>query len=848
MIRMTIRSLWARKLRFALTSLAVILGVAFMAGTFILTDTTSRSFDQVFESSNAGVDVVVQRATAPGLPAGAPRERVPASMVADVAAVDGVAGAAGSVQGFAQLVDADGTASSLDGIGAVVGTNWIENPDLNPFDLATGRAPAGADEAVVDAAAAKAQHWSLGDRITVLGRTGASTLRLVGTARFGELDGLPGTTVVATADETAQRLFGEPGRYDSISVTASGGDARALATAVRSALGDDQLEVVTGEEQTADQQAQVKDDLRFFNTFLLAFAYIALFVGTFIIRNTFSIVVAQRTREWGVLRALGASRRQILTSVLAEAVLVGLVASAAGLVVGAGMAVGLKGLLGAVGLDLPDAPMVILGHTVVTSLLVGLAVTVVSAFGPAVRGSRVAPIAAMRDVESPTGSRSIVRVGGGVLLAAIGGAAFLAGRGGDGGSAVQLVGIGSLLLVLAVVTLGPVLVRPGAAVLGAGYPAAFGMVGHLARENVRRSPKRSAASASALTIGVALVAFITILAASTKASIADTIDHAVRADYVVDSGAWDQGGFSPALGRQLAALPQVGAVSPLRTAPVAIDGTGTFLQAVDAETLDRVVDLEVTAGHLAGMGTTGIAVHADVAKDHGWKLGDTVEVTFARTGVVPLTVTALYDTVIGAAEGGDYLVDLDAFEANVTDQFDQQVFVRLADGVSKADGRAAIDASLAAWPNAHLLDRSDYKAAMTSEIGQILNLVYGMLALAVLIALIGIANTLVLSVHERTRELGVLRAVGMQRGQTRAAIRWESVLITLLGTGAGLVLGLLGSWGIVGALRDDVTSLVLPTTPLLIVVAGAVLAGVLAAVGPARRASNLDVLQAIAEQ
>jgi putative ABC transport system permease protein len=844
MYRLTIRQLWAHKLRFALTGLAVVLGVAFMAGTMILTDTMSKTFGDLFASANADVDVVVQQPETIESDMGEVRARIPADVLDTVRSVDGVDVAVGSVQGFGQLVKSDGTVAAPDGLGVTIGANWIDE-SVSPFDLASGHAPEGATEAVLDQGTAEREGWDLGDTFSVLTKDGPRELTLVGTATLGELEGLPGSSLVAVDDATAQELFGEVGFYDAVMVSgADGVEPSALAADIDTALGTGQMDVLTGEAETASEQSQFEEDISFFNQFLMAFAYVSLFVGVFIIYNTFSIVVAQRKKDMAMLRAIGASRRQLLRSVLLESVLVGLVASAVGLAGGVLMSMGLRALLGAVGLEIPAGELVISSATVITAFGIGLTVTVLSALAPAFRAGRVAPIAALRDVSSDRSASSIGRAVTGLAITGAGVAAFAAGVVGDGESTMQLLGGGALAVVLGVFVLGPVIARPVVAAVGWPAPALSGMTGRLARENARRNPKRTAATASALMVGVALVGFITILASSTTASLDAMVDRSLRAEYVVESGAWAEGGFDVALADEVAALPEVERVSSYRRSPAEIDGRSAEVHAVDTSVIGSLFDYGITDGDVASVGDGTIGVQVDEATDQGIAVGDVLEVQFPN-GNAELEVALLYEE----AAPGTYLVDLSTYEANVTDQYDQKIFVGTADGVTAAESRTALEATLAGYPNADLQDQAQFKESITSEIDQMLNLIYGLLALAVIIALIGIANTLALSVHERTRELGLLRAVGMTRRQLRTAIRWESVLIALLGTGLGAVLAVGGAWGIVEALGSEgVTTFTVPPTQMAAIVGLAALAGVIAALGPARRASRLNVLDAIASQ
>ncbi|MCZ7528593.1 MAG: FtsX-like permease family protein [Acidimicrobiia bacterium] len=847
MFSLTLKGLWAHKLRYALTGLAVVLGVAFMVGTLVLTDTMEQTFDGVFESANEGTDVIVRRDGAIEDGIATARDRLDAGIVDRVADLEGVAAARGSIQGVTQLVQADGTTSPTEGFGITVGANWIDDERLNPFSLSSGRAPGAADEAVIDESTAGDQGWALGDRIQVLARAGSTELTIVGIATYGDLGGVPGSSLVATTDATAQTLFAEPGRYDRVLVAGTAGVTPAdLIDRIGASVATpgSGLEVLTGTQDTADQRADLQDDLAFLDQFLMAFAYVALLVGTFIIYNTFSIVVAQRTKDVAMLRAVGARRAQVLRSVVLESVLVGAVSAAVGLAAGVGLSFGLRALLAGGGLELPDGPLVVSSATITTALGIGVVVSVLSAVVPAVRASRVRPIAALREVAVERSGPSVGRVAAGVLLAGAGAGAFATGLSASGQDGLPLIGLGATAAILGFFTLGPVLVGPVVRLLGVPTRL-LGVTGRYARENARRNPRRTAATASALMVGVALVGFITIFAASTKDSIAVAIDESFRADYVVDSGSVAQG-FAPAIEDELRAVPGVALLSPVRVAQARVDGSTTHVMGLDPMVVDELYDMKVTSGSITEVRDGGVAVTADKARDEGLSIGDPVPVRFADGQELPMTVRAVFD---GHAIGGEatWIVDLDTFEAHVPDQFDRRVFVALAPGVTAAESRAALEVALAGWPNAELQDGAQFREGITAQIDAMLNLIYGLLALTVVISLIGIANTLALSVHERTRELGLLRAVGMQRRQIRRAVRWESLLIAVLGTALGAVLAVGAAWGVVRALEDQgITRLTLPPTQLAVVLGMAGVAAVLAAAGPARRAAKLDVLEAIA--
>lgn len=849
MFKLTIRGLWAHKLRYALTGLAVVLGVAFMAGTMILTDTMQSTFDDAFEAANSGTDVVVQSSTGLDGDFVASQDRIDGSVVDAVGRVDGVDVAVGSVVARTQLVLADGTVPSEDGLGGTIGSNWIDDTRLNPFDIETGHAPEGPNDVVLDARTVETEGWSLGDDVDVLTAVGPRTLTVVGTATVDGLGGLPGSTMVSTTTATAQQLFGEAGRFDAALVAAGAGvSPEELAARITSEVATDGigLEAITGEEDTAEQQDDFADDLSFFSSFLMAFAFVSLFVGTFIIYNTFSIVVAQRVKDLAMLRAIGAKRGQVLRSVVLEAVVIGVVAAAVGLAGGVGLSMGLRSVLNSVGLEIPGGALVIGTGTIVTAFVIGLVTSVLSAIVPALRASRVKPIAALRDVAVDRSGTSVVRILVGIGVTGVGVATFVAGISADGPAALTLLGLGSIVVILGIFTLGPVIARPVVRAFGAPL-AATGVTGSYARENARRSPKRTAATASALMIGVALVGFITILASSTRASVEAAVDKSFRADYVVDSGSWDRG-FATTIEDDLAGVEETDVVSPLRTSVVEVDGSTVSVNAVDTAVFDELYDLKVSSGRLADVVGDTVAVDADRALDDGLVVGDSVPFRFADGNEVDLEIAAVYDADLANSDG-QWILGLDVFEAHVVDQFDRMLYVGLDDGTSASEARGAIDEALVAWPNAEIQNVAEFKQSVTEEISMMLNLIYGLLALAVVISLIGIANTLALSVHERTRELGLLRAVGMHRRQLKRAVRWEALLISALGAALGAVIAVGGAWGIVAALDSEgVTQMVVPATRLAMIVGLAGLAGVLAATGPARRASKLDVLEALSSE
>jgi putative ABC transport system permease protein len=846
-LKVTVKGLLAHKFRLAATALAVMLGVAFMAGTLVLTDTISRTFNELFGDVFQDTDAVVrQEAAFSGTQGGSDqRGRVDAALVQTVAAVDGVAVAEGSIQGYTRLVDKKGDPMGDPEMGApTFGGNWSDSDELNPFSIVAGAPPRADDEVVIDKMSADDGEFGVGDIATVLVQGPPQQVRISGIAKFGEADSPGGASFVLFTTPTAQRLVAEPGRFDAVSVVAENGLSQGEITDRIARVVPAGVEVVTGEEITKESQDDIAEGLSFFNIFMLVFAVVALLVGSFMIFNTFSITVAQRTRENALLRAIGATRRQVLGSVLLEALLVGILASLIGLAVGVGVAVGLKALLAGFGIDIPAGGVVFRPRTVVVSLVVGVGVTLLSALAPARKAGRIAPVAAMREIAGgSTGYGSKLRIAVGGVVLALGVASLLGGLFGGGSGALPMVGLGVLLVFFGVSVLGRTIALPLSRAIGAPLPRLRGITGALARENAMRNPKRTASTASALMIGVGLVGFITILAASTRASINATIDKAFTGDFAIDSGTFDVGGLDTALVDRINTLPEVDVATGLRTGTAEVNGHVTMLQAVDPATAFDIVNVEPLRGDPGALGADAIAVFEDVAEDDGLEVGDKVPVLFKDTGRKEMTVAMIY----GENQPiGDYLLGLDAYEANFADQYDSLVFIDAADGAALPAARAAVERVTAEFPGAEVQDRTAYKEEQTAFVNQLLGLVYALLTLAIVIGLLGIGNTLALSILERTRELGLMRAVGMTRSQLRSMVRWESVIIALQGTLIGLVVGVFFGWALVQALSDEgIDRLQIPFGTLAFVVVLAAVAGVVAAILLARRAARLDVLRAI---
>ncbi|MDQ2827228.1 MAG: FtsX-like permease family protein, partial [Actinomycetota bacterium] len=769
------------------------------------------------------------------------RDTVAAPVLDTVKRVPGVQAAEGTVGGYAQFIDKAGKAVTTTGA-PTLGFNWTSTTALTPLRLRTGRAPEKNGEVVVDVATADKHKFAVGDKVKILFQGPTEEFTIVGTTGFGKADNLAGATLAAFDLGTAQRVFGKAGRFDSIDVKAAPGvSALDLRTRVAGAVPQG-VEVVTS-QQVADESAKaVQTALSFFGTALLVFAGISLFVGGFIILNTFSILVAQRTRELALLRALGASRRQVLVSVIAEAGIVGLFASLVGLGLGVLVAIGLQSLLKAFGIDLPASGTKILPRTVIVSLVVGVVVTVVSSIAPARRASRIPPMAALRGggVEQGGSLRRRTIVGLGIAL--VGGAALLDGLFGGGGNALPLVGLGAALVFVAVALLSPLAATPMARVIGAPFARITGLSGRLGRQNAMRNPRRTAATAAALTVGLGLVACVSVLAASIKDSAASVVDDYLSADYIISTSNF-QPSISTDLAPRLAQQHELAAVSGLQTGEWHSSGQSRTLYAGDPATIGKVLKFDVTGGDAQGLTRGEVMVDEKELNDKGLAIGSSLPMTFSRTGTRDLRIAG---TFAKNQLLGNYLVSTATYDANFSDRLDFVVLAKTAPGTTPAAARGAVERVTSDFPNVELRNQAEFKKQQEDQVNQILGLVSALLALSIIIALFGIVNTLALSVFERTRELGLLRAVGMSRRQVRSMIRAESVIIAVLGAVLGLAVGVLFGWAVVSALNDQgIKSLVIPGGQLVVYVILAGVAGVVAAVFPARRAAKLDVLASI---
>ena len=847
MRRITLRGLMARKLRLALTALAIVLGVTFVTGTLVLGDTLNRTFDNLVGTAYQHVSFQVRgkaafnndTSAAAAVDSTADRKPVPESVLTAVRRVPGVSFAFGSVGGYAQFMTRDDNAIGGGG-GSTLGFAFDPNAQLSPYRLVAGRGPTSPDDVVMDKATATKHGFAIGDRVLINLPNRAQTFTITGLVTFGSADNLAGVTLAGFDPATAQGLFDLRGYYNTISVLASpGADTVKVQRAIAAVLPAG-VEVVSGQTVASELSSAINNELGFISTALLIFAFIALLVGAFTIYNTFSITVGQRTRELALLRVVGASRRQLFRSVLAEAALTGLTASLIGLGLGVVAALGLKALLKAFGIVLPSAPLVFEARTAVVAILVGVGVTMVSAIVPARRAVRIAPVAALAEQREDETSRvrrlTLVRA---VILAIVGTVLIVVGL---SKASLALVGFGGLALLISTTLFTPLLARPLSSALGRPLVRTLGVPGRLGRENSMRNPRRTAQTAAALMVGLSLVSTIAVLGASLSASAKNEVDSAINADYIVTGN----GGFSKSV------VPAVSRVPGVTTSTVVYQGQfevgrgslSTLVAATPAG-LARTVNLHITAGRGASAMAAGeLLVDSHTASSDHIHVGSVVPVRFAQTGSTTMTVGGIYKS---NPLLGDYVTGDQFFLSHFDNPLPTAVLLSSAPGAHGVF--SAVNDALTPYANVGVKTRAQFEASQQATVNQLLGLIYVLLALAILIALIGIVNTLMLSVFERTHEIGLLRAVGMKRRQVRAMIRSESIIVGLLGGVIGIVRGTVVGAALAYALRNNgVTTVSIPVADLIGFVILSGLLGLAAATWPARRAANLDVLAAIATE
>jgi putative ABC transport system permease protein len=856
MAALAIRGLASRKLRAALTALAIMLGVAMVAGTFMLKGSVEKAFDDIFAEANAGIDVTVQPRSAfdTGFDLPESGAALPQSLVAEVAEVEGVEKVAGGITDSTSIaiLDPDGDRIGPPGGGPPHIAGSVEPEPFNPFTWIEGSAPDSPDEIGIDSITADEEGWEVGQQVTISGVGGAKEYTLSGIGRFGSGVPLGGASFALFTLPEAQAITGKKGELDNIDVQAAEGiTPEELSARLNDVLPAD-AEAKTGAEDAAQQSADIEEGFGFLTTFLLVFAGISVFVGAFLIFNTFSITVAQRTREFGMLRTLGASSRQVLATVIGEALILGILASVLGIVVGLGFVELITGAFKAIGSELPQSGIVVTTAAIVVPLLVGIVSTLASSIVPAIRATRVTPLEAIRDdaevAEKPSRRRvwiARILVLAGVLALAAG---LFATSSFD--SALPLLGLGLILLFVGIAMLAGAIVTPLASLVGRPIERLRGVTGRLARENTLRNATRTAITSSALMIGVALVVFAAVFAASATKSVGDALDETFAGDLIIAN----TDGFSPIspeIARGLAEVEGVGTVSPLTGAPAEIELETTeqeLIAGLDPATLPQVAELDWVEGDdatLSGLDGEEAIVESQWAEENGVEVGDAVTVRSVTGEEVEVRVEgSIRDRV-------QLLVSTLALPVEtIRARFDaRQDFADLVGFAPDADPAATgerVDELLAdRFPQAEARDQQQFKQEQEDAINQLLALIYVLLALSVLVSLFGVVNTLVLTIYERTREIGMLRAIGASRSQIRRMVRYESLITAMIGALIGAAIGLAIAIAAVEALEDEGLVLGVPVVGIVVVLILAGVAGVIAGIWPARRASKIEVMEAL---
>ncbi|ANS65735.1 ABC transporter integral membrane protein [Streptomyces lincolnensis] len=839
MFRTALRNVLAHKARLLMTVLAVMLGVAFVSGTLVFTNTISDAYQKSSAKGFDQVDVAVtaEYQDAEGDRVGKSHDLTQAVLDASTR-VPGAASAIGVVSDFTAIADKDG---KLIGQGfQSQGANYWGAKDPR-YPLVSGHAPKGEGEILIDAETAKRAGYKVGDTVRMSVDGPVLTPRITGIFTTDDGNVAAGGSLTLFDTTTAQRLLGEPGTYDEIDVKAKPGVTQAaLKAQLDKALPKGATETTTGRQLADDQAQMISQSMSGMQTGLLVFAGIALFVGTFIIANTFTMLVAQRTKELALLRAVGASRRQVTRSVLIEAFVVGAVAAVAGLLAGIGIGAGLRSLMGTFGATVPDGPLVIKPATIVTALVVGILVTMMAAWLPGRRAAKIPPVAAMSSVHAKATTKSLVlRNTLGSLIAGAGVAVVLAATTMDGSDGQMPMGLGAVLLIIGVFILTPLLSRP---LIAAAAPVlrAFGISGKLARQNSVRNPRRTAATASALMIGLTLITGMTVMAGSLQQAIDKMAASSIKADYVVSMA--NGNALSPDVEKKLKQADDVTATSPLTNAASRIDGETEYLTGVNGAAIGDLVGPKVDDGSFK-VGGSQVVVDSETAKSKGWKVGSGFSVSYEDGKKQRLTVAGTY-------ESNEFLrgilLDESTLAPHVTDPYVMQVMVKTSDGASGAV-QDKLERALGTNPAIKVQDKKDISNEIAKMFTLMLNMVYGLLAMAVIVAVLGVINTLAMSVFERSQEIGMLRAIGLDRRGIKRMVRLESLVISLFGAVLGIGLGVFFGWAAGELLASKMATyeLVLPWARMAVFLLLAATVGILAALWPARRAARLNMLTAI---
>ena len=840
MFRLSLKMTVARKGRLLLTSLAIILGTSFLSGTTIFSDTINSTFDRLFTDVFRDVDAYVRSTDSVDTGFGEVRASSPVAVLDKILNVKGVAAAVGDMQSYARVIAKDGKPLGEDqGPPTFGGIASASAAGL--WNVESGRLPVGPKEMMLDRATAENGNYEIGDSVRVTALSGTREFSLVGIANYGDISSPGGATFALFDQPTASEFLLKPGFVDAFLIQGDGTlSDEELTQAIDAVLpADAKLETLTGAEITEETTSQIKKVLGFFTAFLTAFSYIALGIGCFVIYNVFSITAAQRQRESALLRAIGASRRQVTISLLVEALIVGVIGSVIGFVAGIGLSRALSALLNAIGLEIPTAGLTIATGAITRTVIIGTTITILSAILPALRSGRVPPLAAMRETALDTVQKLTRRVAIGLVLIVAGAIALFAAM---NGASVAILGVGVLGVFAGVLVIGPALSKPVAVVLGKPVAKLRGVTGAMSQQNAARNPKRTARTAAPVLIGVALVTAFTALAASVKNEIRESIGSSFRGDYALSVKNQGFGGIPMSVTDRIASLKEVSQATGVGFIAAKVGDESPFVLVFNPQTSDGLYSLNMVEGSQEGLTKNEILVEADKALSKNLTIGSSVQVTLVDGRSMQLKVAGTYTDAYG-----NYAVSRELFDGSTTPLFDSFVYIKTAEGVSEESARTAISAISSDLGIGTLESRDEYIDTQAAQVDQFLALIYGLLFLSVIIAIVGIIITLLLSVFERRHEIGLLRAVGMTRSQVRTMVRWESVITSLFGAVTGVILGILTGIVIVVSLNDSgFSAFTLPIGNTISILIGAFIIGVIAAVFPAWRATRTEIIASIA--
>ncbi|MGI9051334.1 MAG: ABC transporter permease [Ilumatobacteraceae bacterium] len=843
------KSIRARFGRLIAIAVAILVGVSFVVGAFVLADSLRRTFSDLFTQISENVDFRVRAAVAFEQGEGTQqRDPIPAEVADQVLAVDGVGAIEPVLLRYAQLVDQEGSAVQTQGA-PTLGTAWAGDASLAGLAIkGDGRPPSGQGEVAIDKETADREGFAVGDPIEVITDVGRQIYTISALVGLGDSDGFAGSTLAAWDVPTAASALGTGAAYDGIDVAvADGEDAASVQARVQEVLPDG-TEVVTRQALIDEGEGDVAPFITGFGTGLLVFAFVTAFVSSFLINNVFQISIGQRLRELALLRAVGASGGQVRRMIYLEALVVSVIATALGIVGGIFVARGILALFNAAGAGFPDTDTVLAPFTVVMAVLVGVGITMLSVIVPARRAARIPPVAAMRP-ELGFDAMRTRRLVAGTIVTITGALMFVAGlflRPGGTIGLLALAGGGALLLFVGLSSVSSTVARPVTRLIGWPVAKLFRTPGVLARENAGRSPRRTSASAAALMIGVSLVSAAAVFGASLRSTFTAILDRAVQADYIVTDDSFQ--GLPPGVAQIMAGLPELVAVTPIRVTQALIGGEQRGIGAADPVAVGQLIDLDLREGRYEDVAGGGVLVNDEPAAELDLELGDIVPVTFQNGTTLDLRVVGIY---ADSSLAGGWLTSLDTL-AQVSSQAtarDLFIVAKRADGVEPATADAAIKAAVAAFPQAEVQSNAEFRRTQVDQIDQLLLVITVLLAFAIMIAVLGISITLGLGVVERTREIGLMRAVGMSRRKMRRSVRWEAVIVSTFGALIGIIVGTLIGAALSLAVPDDIIDrLALDPTIIVIILVGAVVAGLIAALYPSRKAARMDILQAIATE